>query len=339
MHQWHQRIERMWWQPQPPNMLWRMAALVYQRINQYNLAQRHQYVQRTTIPLISVGNITVGGSGKTPFVAWLVEQLQRHGMHPVILCRGDGGTTNKECILLTKSQQAKEVGDEALMLAQLTHCPVISGKNRVQGAMMAAEHGDIIVLDDGFQYRQLHRDCDIVLIPDTGIGNAHLIPAGPLREKPSSLERADIVIRSGQQPSLQSIPAISPHKEWLWHTHNPHLCDWMKCAQGKPTHVHAICAIARPERFLHSLQQASLTVDKHDFFPDHYTFSQQDIANFLVLDNTPVFTAKDAVKIKPYWPSNRPLWVLQQDAIAEAGLLQQILAYLKEPAHTDDTST
>jgi len=319
-HQLAHRIENMWWEAETPPLLLRALSPLYRRISQIDQAKRLEQAITPPIPLISIGNITVGGSGKTPFVVWLATQLQQQDRNPVILCRGDGGRGDTPQ-LLNDASLASDVGDEAVLLHRRTGCPVISAQNRLKASHMAANHGDIILLDDGFQYRQLHRICDIVLISDARIGNGHLLPAGPLREPTTALQRADIVVSVGKHLSQP----LSQQREWLWHTTESTLSDWMKCQQTRPQRVIAITAIARPQRFIHSLNQAGIQVESFHFFPDHHAFNQDDLATLLASPHAIAVTAKDAVKLQAIWPENRPLWVLEQQAEGEKGLLEKIL--------------
>ncbi|HCS13352.1 MAG TPA: tetraacyldisaccharide 4'-kinase [Zetaproteobacteria bacterium] len=238
------RVEAMWWRDTPPPLLLRWASRIYAIINRRNLARRASAATRPAIPLISVGNITVGGSGKTPFVIWLCEELTRRGYRPVVLSRGDGGNLQNPRRILP-GDAAGQVGDEALLLALRCHAPVIAGRDRVAGCRLAEKLGDVIVLDDGFQYRQLGRSCDIVLIPDEGAGNGHLLPAGPLRETPAALARADLLVRTG---SRQAEPLSSKH-EWRWQAE----AQAIQALRGAETPATGPClalaGIARAERF------------------------------------------------------------------------------------------
>jgi len=238
---------------------------------------------------------------KTPFTIWLAKQLKKYDFKPVILCR-----------------------DEAVLLHRISHCPVISAQDRVTASRMAAEYGDIILLDDGFQYRQLQRQCDIVLIPDEGLGNGYLLPAGPLRELPEALNRADIIVRTG----TASHKSLTHHKEWHWHTKPQPLNDWQQCHGVAPESVIAVSAIARPQRFTQSLQELGIHVEYSHFFPDHHAFTEHDLRDIWKQKAAIAVTAKDAVKLLHIWPEKRPLWVLEQGFEGEHGLIEAILAAL-----------
>lgn len=316
-------IEMMWWRKTPPPKLLQGISHIYAWISQRDQRQRISHQKKSPLPLISVGNITAGGSGKTPFVIWLAGVLRARGFEPVVLSRGDGGSLGSPT-LIQPSMPAHLVGDEARLLADESHCPVIAGRDRVAAAAMAAQYGNVILLDDGFQYRQLDRDCDIVLLPAEGLGNKHLIPAGPMREPLAALDRADLVVRTGPDPAL--LP--SKQHQWKWLTHITRLEDGTGNRKASPKHVAAVSAIARPERFHDDLARYGCTIDAVRVFPDHHRYTVKDVARILALPAPVVVTAKDAVKLLPLWPRNQPLWIARQEADADSGLLDAILDLL-----------
>lgn len=339
LHSW---FENMWWQPTPPPLWLRCIEPVYAALSRAHLKRRAANAIAPALPMISVGNITAGGSGKTPFVLWLAEQLKDKGYQPVILCRGDGGK-NTTPILIKKSDPAAIVGDEARMLADLSGCPVIAAADRIAGSRMAAglmsadllpdgstkqALGDILILDDGFQYRQLQRCCDIVLIPNTGIGNGHCIPAGPLRETVTSLMRADIIIRTGSASGVEACLALSDKKEWQWLTKPVDIIDIMHSGAQTPGSVHAITAIARPQRFFDDLKSTGLQLSGATAYPDHHPFKPSDVTNILKHNTDIAITAKDAVKLQALWPTDQPLWLLQQQPDADVGMMSAIERFL-----------
>ena len=185
----------------------------------------------------------------------------------------------------------------------------------------------IIILDDGFQYRQLERICDIVLIPAEGVGNGHLIPAGPLREPVEALNRADLIVRTGQTDEIQpdKIKPLTTGKEWRWWSCESQLTQLAGEKTERPKRAIALTAIARPQRFIQSLEKLNINIEAASLFPDHHPFSENDI-KLAAGHNLPVIvTAKDAVKLQNTWPSDQGLWVLEQNAEAEFGLYEAIL--------------
>lgn len=308
-------------------MVLRGLAHVYAVLVQRDQSKRFQQQTCPPVPMISVGNITVGGSGKTPFVVWLAAALKEQGFNPVLLSRGDGAN-NQTPHIVSPYSKAHEVGDEAILLYQLSGCPVIAGRDRITGAGMAAEWGDVLILDDGFQYQQLHRVCDVVLVPKEGVGNGCLLPAGPLREPVAALARANIIVRTGEG----EINPLTAQKEWSWSAKSTDIRDWQGIWQtplevGQT--VQLVTSIARPERVFRDLKALGFEVEEHHVFNDHHHYNNEDVAKLLKANVTVVTTGKDAVKLLPLWPEDKPLWVLEQQAEAEQGLINSIVDHLK----------
>jgi len=310
----------------------RLLSRVYAKAMMFDQNKRFQMQTYPSIPMISVGNITVGGSGKTPFVVWLAGELKAQGFKPVLLSRGDGAN-NQEPHIVSPYSKAREVGDEAVLLYRLSGCPVIAGRDRIKGAAMAAEYGDVLILDDGFQYRQLHRVCDIVLVPQEGVGNGYLLPAGPLREPLAALGRANVVVRTGGQGGVQP---LSSQKEWSWLATSSGIVDWMgvcdmplSAQSDAGVKVELITSIARPRRARNDLESLGFDVAEHHIFEDHHKYTNEDVAKLLKGNKTLVTTGKDAVKLLPFWDDRRPLWVLEQQAHAENGLLDAVLHFIQ----------
>jgi tetraacyldisaccharide 4'-kinase len=319
------QVERIWWQRATPPASLAWAASIYRYISRRDQAKRAAHARKPPLPLISVGNITAGGSGKTPFVIWLAQELKQAGRKPVVLCRGDGGRQQGPR-LLCDDDRPESVGDEAMLLQRLCGCPVIAGRDRVAGSHLATGHGDIVILDDGFQYRQLERRCDIVLIPAEGVGNGGLIPAGPLREPLTALTRADLIVRTGHSHS--EFRPLTGRREWCWQALGERLVDWQGCGHDKPQRVVALTGIARPQRFADSLHQLGIEVASCLDHPDHHAFDTRDIDQALAYGLPVVVTGKDAVKLQPRWPADIPLWVLEQQARPEKGLFAAIAAFV-----------
>ena len=323
LHAW---MERTWWSNAEPPLLLRMLEPAYAVISCRHLAGRATTVIEPPIPMISVGNITAGGSGKTPFVVWLATELMGRGYKPVILCRGDGGKAGKPTIVDSQAD-ARSIGDEACMLARSVTCPVIAAQDRITGSRLAAGLGDLLILDDGFQYRHLGRCCDIVLVPAEGVGNGHQIPAGPLREPIGSLRRANMVIRTSSRPQQGVVP-IWPLQEWRWLAKAGALVDVRHTGEPVPVRICAATAIARPQRFFDDLEAMGIALAATKTWPDHYHFTKQNTQALLSLGLSIAVTAKDAVKLTSLWPADRPLWVLLQHGEAEVGLLDAIITTL-----------
>jgi tetraacyldisaccharide 4'-kinase len=244
------------------------------------------------IPVIVVGNLTVGGTGKTPLVIWIAEFLKARGWNPAIVSRGYGANVT-EPRAATISSDAAEVGDEPIVLARRTGCPVWVGPDRVRViAALRAQHPevDVVVLDDGLQHYALRRDLEIALVDARGFGNGFLLPAGPLREPRRRLRSVDAVV------SELKLAGDTAHR----------MADARERAPlASFRHVHAVAGIGDPDRFFAHLRRSGVQVVAHPF-PDHHRFQPADLR---FGDEAPVLmTEKDAVKLRgaaaPNW------WVL-----------------------------
>ena len=279
--------------------------------------------QRIARPVIVIGNLSVGGTGKTPLVCWLVERLREDGYRPGVVTRGYGGS-NRGPHLVRESDDAALVGDEPILLARRTHAPVVVGRSRSAAAKMLVEAGcDVIVSDDGLQHYALVRDCEIVVIDaQRGFGNGHLLPAGPLREGRSRLAVVDAVVineagagaiagRAYQADAqtralcmrLQASQAVS-------------LLDSTRLDLGKfaGQAVHGVAGIGNPQRFFDMLRAYGLQVNAHEL-PDHAVLGPGDIE---FGDGRPVLmTEKDAVKCAPFAKVQH--WYVPVSAGFEAG--------------------
>jgi len=323
----HSRVEQIWWRVSTPPLLLRCMEPLYAAISRIHLQRRAKRVTQPPLPMISVGNITVGGSGKTPFVLWLSDALKAQGYAPVILSRGDGGHSTSP-LVVSPNQDVSIVGDEAKMLADMSACPVIVAADRIAGSQLAKGLGDLIILDDGFQYRHLGRCIDIVLVPAEGVGNGHQIPAGPLREPLTALDRADIIVRTGSQSDMDRCQPLSGKKEWRWMRKPAGLVEATGIQAETPYSVFAATSIARPQRFFDDLKSGGVALAGCKSYPDHYLFTDSDVHELLNLHDHIAVTAKDAVKLTPLWPKDRPLWLLPLSGKAPPGLIKTIVQSL-----------
>jgi tetraacyldisaccharide 4'-kinase len=250
-------------------------------------------------PVVVVGNLTVGGTGKTPLTAWLARELGAQGLRVGIVSRGYGGRKGNPR-LVDASSQWRDVGDEPLILARGSGCRVMVGSDRAAAARALAGDVDVIVADDGLQHLRLARDCQIVVIDGArGFGNGRLLPAGPLREPVARLEQADAVVVNGR-PEHASLPAPLPARATLGMTLVPREVVRLDgraaprpLAAFRGQRVHAVAGIGNPARFFAELRAHGLEVIAHPF-PDHHPLLAAELA---FGDELPVLmTEKDAVK-------------------------------------------
>jgi tetraacyldisaccharide 4'-kinase len=265
--------------------------------------------ERIGRPVIVVGNLTVGGTGKTPLTLWLAQQLRARGRSVGILSRGYGRADGAPRTVGPDSSW-REVGDEPLLLARRSGCATVVARDRVAGArMLAAGGAQLILCDDGLQHLRLARDCAIVVIDGArGFGNGRLLPAGPLREPATALVRADLVVLNGapEHPSLAQLPLAAALRMDLI-AGDARRVDGAEGSRAlgafRERPVHAVAGIGHPARFFRELRAQGLEVIEHAF-PDHHAFAAADLA---FGDALPVLmTEKDAVKCAAF--ADARLW-------------------------------
>lgn len=343
----HQLIERHW---QNPNPLLRallsplsrlFAHIATQRRNAYRLGKRPQ--NQLPIPVIIVGNIHAGGTGKTPITASLVRALQQKGLHVGIISRGYGRTM-RDIHVLHAHSTATEAGDEPLMLYRQTQAPTAVGANRYQAGMaLLAQFPDlqIIIADDGLQHYALARNLEIAVFPSADIGrDLDVLPNGALREPVSRLNGVDCVVLSNSHDNASSF-AILPQRVVISHDAPPSRPIWIHSRViahspyrlNRPNEIlsandiapHSRCVamagIARPERFFQTLAQQGFTLTECTTLPDHAPITQIPNADYVFI------TEKDAVKLSPDAPDN--VWVLPIRAEFQPDLAEWVLSQLK----------
>ena len=291
-------ILRIWYQGHKAYWLllplsWLYAAITALRRQLYTLGIVRQY--RMPVPVIVVGNISVGGTGKTPFTLLLCQLLQQQGWRPGIVSRGYGAAI-KSPLLVSADATAVSVGDEPLLLARRSSCPVVVCPDRVAAAqyLLAQTDCNIIVSDDGLQHYALARDLEIVLIDGVrGLGNNQLLPAGPLREGVWRARAVDLVVaNSTAHPLADGVMQLQPGL--------PKAVSGNGQFQSKP--VTLVAGIGNPQRFEATVLAAGYSIAERRFFADHHHFSADDFSG---ITGTVLMTEKDAVKCqsfaKPDW--------------------------------------
>ncbi|MHB9101903.1 MAG: tetraacyldisaccharide 4'-kinase [Sulfuricella sp.] len=286
---------------------------------------------RLPVPVIVVGNISVGGTGKTPLVLWLADFLRQQGYHPGIVSRGYGGGTQGVVAVDIRSDPAV-VGDEPLLLARKSGCPVWIGRDRVAAGnalLRAHTECDVLVSDDGLQHYRLGRDLEIVVVDgERKFGNGLLLPAGPLREGVSHLRSVDAVVVNGG--SLQ--PEFSLHNEFEMRLeggmfYNLRQPEWRaRAADFGGKKLHAVAGIGNPQRFFAHLRRLGLAFEEHAF-PDHCVFRPQDL-DYDDADALLMMTEKDAVKCAGF--ADERYWALAVEAILSPAFGQTMLQKLRD---------
>ena len=251
-------------------------------------------------PVISIGNLSVGGAGKTPLVICLADLLQREGLHPDVLSRGYGRSSHA-IERVDSAGKAERFGDEPLLIAGATGVPVYVGASRHEAGQQAERElasPGIHLLDDGFQHRQLARNLDIVVMHRSDL-QQRLLPAGRLREPLSSLRRADVIVLRQEDGELESMLGSYVNSECrFW-------CVRRTLALKTPLkRAVAFCAIARPSEFFDGLIAAGMGIVERISFPDHHRYRAADIERLAKIGRRAgcdafVVTAKDEVKLDP----------------------------------------
>jgi tetraacyldisaccharide 4'-kinase len=269
---------------------WLYRGLVFLRCALYEF-----HIKSSThfsVPIIVIGNITVGGSGKTPLLIEIAQFLQKEGWRPSVISRGYGGKAKHYPIHVHVNSSPHEVGDEPLLIVKRTACPTLVDPKRSRGVKALLEKTDcnIILSDDGLQHLALGRDIEIVVIDNQRrFGNSFCLPAGPLREPISRLKKVDFVVGKGKAyPNEFEMTLILDHFYQLIKPENKKNADYF---YGKK--LHAAAGIGNPKQFFNSLRTLGLTIIEHPF-PDHHFFKPCDF-NY-GQDSIILMTEKDAVK-------------------------------------------
>jgi tetraacyldisaccharide 4'-kinase len=318
-------LERCWYRTGYAHLIllpvsWLFGALAALRRALYHLHILKSV--RLAVPVIVVGNISVGGTGKTPLTLALAQQLINRGRHPAIISRGYGGDGCQRQV--TSDNTADQTGDEPLLMARRYLCPVWVGRDRVATATQALQthpECDVILCDDGLQHYRLQRDVELVVIDGAhGFGNGYLLPAGPLREPVSRLKRVDAVIINGKNSmnnfNDQYIMELSG--DIFYNLRNPE--KFISISTLQTLNLHAIAGIGNPQRYFDHLKALGLTFTPHAF-PDHHPYQAGDLA-FPACDAL-LLTEKDAVKCVGF--ADDKYWVLRVDARIDSALTDHIL--------------
>ena len=271
---------------------------------------------RLPVPVVVVGGIAVGGSGKTPLIIWLAQRLTELGRRPGIVSRGYGGDY-QDVHRVDDDDSAAEVGDEPLLIRRRGNCPVFVGRQRPAAAqaLLAESDCDVILCDDGLQHYALARDVEIAVVDRRGFWNGFLLPAGPLREPRSRLAAVDAVV-GNDWPGPADFHMRLEGSQFFRLDDQRDICT---AAELSGLQLHAVAGIGEPERFFDHLAASGLHFEAHAF-PDHHAYhaGELDFAGDAI-----VTTEKDAVKLAGL--ASMPVWVLPVSAVVEPDLAQFVL--------------
>lgn len=279
------------------------------------------------MPVLVVGNVTVGGTGKTPLVAWLVRYLEAAGWAPGIVTRGYGGRAGHWPQQVRPDSDPATVGDEAVVLARRTGRPVAAGPDRVAAAraLVHYRHCDIVVSDDGLQHYRLARDLEVAVVDGTRrLGNGRCLPAGPLREPARRLGTVDLVVAHGD--AARGEFAMEYRPEPLRRVTDENISR--APLPGRGIRVHGVAGIGDPHRFFAQLNGLGFRVTPHAF-PDHHPFTPADLR--LEPDLPIIMTEKDAVKCRHFAGGNT--WYLPVTAEPTPLLAQRLAVLMEDLGH------
>ena len=334
-----QWLEQQWYRWTPWHVLLLPLAALFGILSALRRSlYRHGLlrVRKLPVPVVIVGNIGVGGTGKTPLVIALARQLQQQGFRPGIISRGYGGRSRLPRAVTSQSEPA-EMGDEPVLLAIKSGCPVWVGPDRVAvGEALLATHPEVNVLisDDGLQHYRLARDVEIVVVDAARwFGNGQLLPAGPLREPAWRLQTVDAVVINGWAPGAplkRREYTMQLAGDLLYNLRNPELKARPEVFAGQT--VHAVAGIGHPQRFFKQLQKLGMKVRPHAF-PDHHAYAPQDL-DFPESDAI-AMTEKDAVKCVDFVGDNA--WVLPVEAKLDANFVPAIIELIRN-VHGPETA-
>jgi tetraacyldisaccharide 4'-kinase len=280
-------------------------------------------VFRARVPVLVVGNVSVGGTGKTPLTIWLASKLTDFGFKPGIVCGGYHGRAKSWPQQVRADSDNYVVGDEAIILAANTSVPVVAGPDRGQSvkALLEKHDVDIVLCDDGMQHYALARDIEIAVINGVRrLGNGKLLPAGPLRESGKRLAEVDMIVCNGI-PARGEF-AMKYKADELRKVGDTELTFPVKEFGEK--HIHAVAGIGNPESFFSLLESLGFLLDRH-VFPDHHSFEEEDIE---FGDNKPILmTEKDAVKCTRL--KNENMWYLPLNIELSSAFEDRLKSILK----------
>ena len=273
------------------------------------------------LPVVIVGGITVGGTGKTPVTIALVKALAARGLRVGVVSRGYGGAVGRNPLLVHTSSMATFTGDEPLLISLLTKVPVVVGGDRSAAVRLLHDEYDldIVLSDDGLQHYAMPRIFEIaVLDAQRGLGNGYLLPMGPLRECERRLDDVDWILeRNGERVDTSFSYSLNDFRHWRTQV-VVHPSEVLK--QWANARVVAVTALGQPEQFFQSLERLGLDISRYAF-PDHYTLSKSDLD--VICGDIVVITEKDAVKIKPF--DDDRIWVLSISTQIPARLIDTLL--------------
>lgn len=317
-------------------LLWPVSVL-FQALSKIRrlIQQTKQRPADLTAPLVVIGNISLGGTGKTPLLITLTEELQKQGFKPGIISRGYGGDAPHYPLSVNGDSDVRHSGDEAFLIAEKTGCPVYVDPDRSAAlhALLSNEDVDVVLSDDGLQHYKLYRDLEIAVVDGERLfSNGFCMPAGPLRESVSRLNEVQHIVVNGEpareipQLSGASIMRLQPRS--LVNLVSGEKRPFTGAPFNMGNKLQAVSALGNPQRFYSLLERLPYQVETFSF-PDHHNFSAADFEQQGIDEHQPVvMTEKDAVKCRQFAKSN--FWYLSVEVNIESQFVERLIADIRQ---------
>lgn len=317
-------------------LLWPVSVL-FQALSKIRrwLQQPKRRPADHTAPLIVVGNISLGGTGKTPLLITLCEELQMQGFKPGIISRGYGGAAPSYPLSVDGDSDVRHSGDEAFLIAEKTGCPVYVDPDRSAAlqALLCNEDVDVVLSDDGLQHYKLYRDLEIVVVDGERLfSNGFCMPAGPLRESVSRLNEVQYIVVNGEPareiPQLKSASTMQLQPRSLVNLVSGEKRPFAGAPFNMGNKLQAVSALGNPQRFYSLLERLPYQVETFSF-PDHHNFTAADFEEQGIDEHQPVvMTEKDAVKCRQFAKSN--FWYLSVEVNIESQFVERLIADIRQ---------
>ncbi|MWN89474.1 tetraacyldisaccharide 4'-kinase [Gilliamella sp. Pra-s65] len=317
---------RLFWLLIPFSLLYGLIAFVRRSLYQVGILK----AWRSPVPIIIIGNLSVGGNGKTPLVVGLIESLKQKGLQVGVVSRGYGGNADSYPLILDKTTTTEQAGDEPVLIYQRTNVPVAVSPHRSEAvqALLKRYQLDVILTDDGLQHYALSRDIEVVVVDGKRLfGNGWWMPAGPMRERESRLKSVDLIIINGD--SVNDLAQQYPNKAYTMQLAPRYAVNLLTQERKPLSSLQSICAIAgisNPNRFFDMLIKMQTNVIKTVPFADHQKFTLSLLNDIANCDQTLLMTEKDAVKCRQFAQPN--WWYLPVDAVIPVQAIEQICSLL-----------
>jgi tetraacyldisaccharide 4'-kinase len=313
---------KLYWLLLPFSLLYGGVSLIRRRLYKWGILKSWQ----APIPVIIVGNLSVGGNGKTPLVIYLIEQLSARGYRVGVVSRGYGSHSMHYPLIVTDQISTDQAGDEPYLIYQRTHVPLAIAPKRVEAVkqLITDYPLDIIIADDGLQHYALQRKIEIAVIDGkNGFGNGWWLPAGPMRETAKRLKSVDVIVTNGKLQVPISLPNNIPiFNMQLKPAKAINLLTGEQRDIKQLKHIHALAGIGYPERFFTMLQAMGINIEKQYPFPDHHAFTPQQLLPLADETQVLLMTEKDAVKCHAFALAN--WWYVPVDAQLDEHFIDNI---------------